>query len=157
MSGDALFFVQKITLNVKKVICPKKVTTKAKVCAIITSRQRENGVERKLEKMVLVGILIVLVINEYSSGEGWYKGVIKGLVGASGLIWAATVSPARTFVICIMALCALMAVELARIDDRRKSAAERLKVLDERAEERKARNARRGLHLTRRSRRSRAA
>ncbi|SFD11355.1 hypothetical protein [Ruminococcus albus] len=107
--------------------------------------------------MVLVGTLIVLVINEYSSGEGWYKGVIKGLVGASGLVWAATVSPARTFVICMMVLCALVAAELARIDDKRKSAAERLKVLDERAEERKAREARRGLHLIKRSRRSRAA
>ena len=107
--------------------------------------------------MVLIGTLIVLVINEYSSGEGWYKGVIKGLVGAAGLIWAATVSPARTFVICMMVLCALVAVELARIDDKRKSAAERLKVLDERAEERKARNARRGLHITKRTRRSRAA
>ena len=122
---------------------------------IFTPKVKWRG--KEVRKMVLIGTLIVLVINEYSSGEGWYKGVIKGLMGAAGLIWAATVSPARTFVICMMVLCALVAVELARIDDKRKSAAERLKVLDERAEERKARNARRGLHLTKRSRRSRAA
>ena len=97
-----------------------------------------KGRGKEVSKMVLVGTLIVLVINEYSSGEGWYKGVIKGLIGAAGLIWAATVSPARTFIICIMLLCALVAVEMARIDDRRKSAAKRLKELDERDEERKS-------------------
>lgn len=107
--------------------------------------------------MVLVGILILLVINESSSGEGWYKGVIKGLLGAAGLVWAATVSPERTLVICIMIMCALVAVELARIDDRRSSAAERLRELDERDAERKARRARGSLRMTKSAGKRRAA
>ena len=108
-------------------------------------------------KMILVAALIVLVINEYSSGEGWCRGVIKGLCGAAGLIWAATVSPARTFILCVMVLCAFVAIELDRISRRRSEAARTLKLLDERADERNARNARRGLHLTRGSSRKRRA
>jgi hypothetical protein len=126
-------------------MCYNKFTPKGK------GRGKEVG------KMILMGTLIVLVINEISSGDGWYKGVIKGLIGAAGLILAATVSPARTFALCIMVLCALAAVEMARIDDRRKSAARRLKELDEIDAERKARRARRRLHLIRRSNRNRAA
>lgn len=101
--------------------------------------------------MVLTAVLIVLVINEYSSGEGWYKEVIKGLFVAAALIWASVVSPARTLVLCIMVLCALIAAELARIDSTRKSAAQTLKELDERAAERAARNARRELRMASKS------
>lgn len=141
----------------QKLLLSKKSYHKSETMCYNKFTPKGKGRGKEVSKMVLVGTLIVLVINEYSSGEGWYKGVIKGLIGAAGLIWAATVSPARTFIICIMLLCALVAVEMARIDDRRKSAAKRLKELDERDEERKARNARRSLHLTKRPRRSRAA
>lgn len=156
-----LFYAYKKTPLCAKIVPKshlyKKSYHKSKTMCYNKFTPKGKGRGKEVRKMVLIGTLIVLVINEYSSGEGWYKGVIKGLMGAAGLIWAATVSPARTFVICMMVLCALVAVELARIDDKRKSAAERLKVLDERAEERKARNARRGLHITKRTRRSRAA
>ena len=98
--------------------------------------------------MVLIVAFMVLVLNEYASGEGWYKGVIKGLGGFTTLVWAATVSPGRTLVLCIMGLCAVAAAELYRIDSRRNAAAKILKELDERAAERNARNARRSLRLT---------
>ena len=97
--------------------------------------------------MVLTGVLIILVINEYSSGEGWYKGVIKGLVLAAVLIWAAAAAPAKMFVLCLMGFCALAAGELARISDKKENAKKRLAELDEREYERQARNNRRGLRL----------
>lgn len=106
--------------------------------------------------MILIAALMVLVLNEYASGEGWYKGVIKGLCGFTVLFWAATVSPGRTFVLCMMGLCAVAAAELYRIDERRSSAARTLKELDERAAERNARNARRGLLLETRSKKQEA-
>ena len=112
---------------------------------MLTSEKYRRG--KEVCAMVLTAMLIVLVINEYASGDGWYKGVIKGLCLAAALVWAATVSPGRTFVLGIMALCALLASELARIDNRRKTARQILDILDERADERKARIARRVLHL----------
>ncbi|MBQ8966751.1 hypothetical protein [Ruminococcus sp.] len=100
--------------------------------------------------MVLVGALIILVLNECSSGEGWFRGLALSLCGAAGLIWAATVSPARTFVIGLMVLCAVVAVELDRISRRRSEAAKTLRMLDDKDMDRNARNARRDMRITRR-------
>ena len=97
--------------------------------------------------MALTAVLMVLVVNEISSGEGWYKGVIKGLVLAAFLIYSAYTAPGRTFVLCLMGLCALLASELARISDKRENARKNLAVLDERECERQARNNRRCLRL----------
>lgn len=98
--------------------------------------------------MILIAALIVLTLNEYAAGEGWYKGVIKGLCGFTVLFWAATVSPGRTLALGLMGFCAVLAAELYRIDQRRSEAGRTLKELDERAAERGARNARRSLQLT---------
>lgn len=98
--------------------------------------------------MVLIAAFMVLILNECSSGEGWYKGVIKGLCGFTALVCAATLSPERTLVLSIMGLCAVAAAELYRIDTRKTAAARTLRDLDEREAERNARNARRELRLT---------
>ena len=116
-----------------------------------------QAAQRGAIKMILAAMVIILVVNEYSAGDEWFRNVITGLTAVSGLIWAATVSPGRTFILCVMALCAVVAVELDRISRQRTSAGERLKVLDDRAQERAARSARRNMRMSRRTSGSKAA
>ena len=107
--------------------------------------------------MSIIVAAIVLVVNEYSTKEGWFASMTGGLLLTGGLIWAATVSPARTFVLCVMGLCAVFAAELERTSARRKSAVSKLRELDEKDAERHARFARRNFKLTKRKSAARKA
>ena len=107
--------------------------------------------------MSIIVAAIVLVVNEYSTKEGWFASMTGGLLLTGGLIWAATVSPARTFILCVMGLCAVLAAELERTSARRKSAVSKLRELDEKDAERHARFARRNFKLTKRKSAARKA
>lgn len=109
--------------------------------------QPRKAAERKSEEMIWIAAMIVYTINEISSGENWYKGVIKGLCIFAAALCAATLAPAQTLFLGIVMISALAANELYRIDRRRTSAARTLEKLDDRALDRRARAARRGFVL----------
>lgn len=107
--------------------------------------------------MIWMAAVIVYTINEISSGDNWYKGVIKGLCGFAAALCAATLAPGHTLFLGIVMISALIAMELYRIDLRRTEAAQNLEKLDDRAAERKAYAARRGIRLGRSNGRTRRA
>ncbi|EGC02749.1 hypothetical protein CUS_5052 [Ruminococcus albus 8] len=139
-------YTQKRDFSKKEVLSKKSYHKSKNMCynTFTTQRKAQKG---ECE-MSIIFAAIVLVINEYSTREGWFASVTGGLLLAGGLIWAATVSPARTFILCVMGLCALLALELERISDIRKEAGKKLNELDDRDAERNARNARRGLRVS---------
>ncbi len=107
--------------------------------------------------MIWMAAVIVYTLNEIASGDNWYKGVIKALCGFAAAFCAATLAPAHTLFLSIVAISALIASELWRIDQKRSKAARNLERLNDRAADRKAVNARHGISMNGKGSRGRRA
>lgn len=76
--------------------------------------------------MIWIIAFMILVLNEYRSGEKWFSGVLKGLALLSLLLTAAVFFTGQLMAISVFALAAVIAGELYRNDLRRNSARKRL-------------------------------
>lgn len=80
--------------------------------------------------MLWIIALMILVLNEYRSGEKWFSGVLKGLALLSVLLTAAVFFTGQIMTISVFTLAAVTAGELYRNDLRRNTARKRLDELN---------------------------
>lgn len=75
--------------------------------------------------MLWIFALMILVVNEYSSGEKWFGGVLKGFAALSILFTIGVFFTGQLLVLSIFALAGVTAVELYEKDCAKQAAKKR--------------------------------
>ena len=101
--------------------CPKKFPTNEKICAIIISQPEgwtENDEWSVMSMLWLISGLIFMM-NEWSSGERWLRGVVRNVAVISLLVLLAELLPGQTLMLAIVAFSGCVAAELYRCFERK--------------------------------------